>query len=60
MFPIKSDKRYTITLEYCGYEKPRYVLRFCDEWVESFQFKSGAVVRAVGEKARREGALSQL
>ena len=58
MFPIKSDKRYTITLEYCGYEKPKYVLRFCDDWIDCFTFKSAAIVRAVGEKARRNGALT--
>ena len=23
------DGRYTVTLEHCGYETPRYVFRFC-------------------------------
>jgi len=57
-YPIKSDARYSIDLEWCGYERPKYVLRFCDEWVDCFQFKSAAIVRAVGDKARRNDALT--
>lgn len=55
--PLKSDKRYSINLEYCGYEEPRYVLRFCDEWVDSFAFYSSALMRAVGESNLRRGAI---
>ena len=58
LYPVKGDSRYSIDLEWCGYESPRYVLRFCDEWVECFQFKSAAIVRAIGDKARRNGALT--
>ena len=57
MNPI-NDKRYTITLEYCGYESPRFVLRFCGEWVEQFKDYDYAVLRAVGLCAERRGALS--
>lgn len=28
------DKRYTATLEHCGYESPLYVARFCDQWLK--------------------------
>jgi hypothetical protein len=58
LYPVKNDARYSIDLEWCGFDKPKYVLRFCDEWVDCFQSKSAAIVRAVGDKARREGALT--
>ena len=58
LYPVKNDARYSIDLEWCGYKEPMYVLRFCDEWVDCFQFKSAAIVRAIGEDARRKGALS--
>ena len=57
MHPVSSDKRYTITKEFCGYSEARYVLRFCDEWIMQSQFYSTALVRAVGESAKRRGAL---
>jgi len=58
--PIKSDSRYTITQEYTGHEsgKPQYVLRFCGDFIASSSFLSPMIVRAVGEKARRNGALT--
>lgn len=28
-----ADSRYTLSLEYCGEEYPRLILRFCGEWV---------------------------
>jgi len=56
-YPIKSDSRYTITQERCGHTRPRFVLRWCDAWVGSFSSYSAAVVRAVGHKAARDGAL---
>jgi hypothetical protein len=53
-----KDKRYTITLEHTGHEKPHYVVRFCDEWVGSRAHYGSAVMLAVGEHARRRGALT--
>ena len=29
----RSDKRYTIALEYCGYPTARHVVRFCGQWL---------------------------
>lgn len=55
--PVKSDQRYTIQREYCGYDKPRFVLRFCGDYLASFTNYPAAVIRAVGEKAARNGAL---
>jgi hypothetical protein len=57
MHPIKSDSRYAITQEYCGYPEPRYVLRFCGEWIAQSISKASMVTRAVGHKAMRNGAL---
>lgn len=47
---IKKDSRYTITLEYCGYETPMQVLRFCDEWVACFDMPDKALQAGVKHK----------
>ena len=31
------DKRYQVRLEFCGYATPRYVLRFCDDFLAQFE-----------------------
>lgn len=36
------DKRYTVSLEYCGYAKPRYVARFCGDWLGQRETKTDA------------------
>ena len=57
--PIKSDSRYSIALEFTGHlsGKPRHVLRFAGERIADYGNCSAAVVRAVGHKAARDGAL---
>lgn len=55
--PIEKDPRWTITREWCGYDKPRFVVRFCDEFVGHRASYSAAVMFCVGERARRNGAL---
>jgi hypothetical protein len=55
--PIESDQRYTISREFCGYESPRYVLRFCGDWVDQFKTHEAAINRAVGLCAERRAAL---
>lgn len=50
------DNRYSIRQEYCGYDAPRYVLRFCGEWVAQSISYSSMVMRAVGHKAAMDGA----
>jgi hypothetical protein len=57
MHPVRSDNRYTITKEFCGHAEPRFVLRFCGEWVMQSQFYSSVLIRAVGESAMRKGAV---
>lgn len=56
-YPIKSDSRYSIALEFCGHPEKRYVLRFCDEFIASSISRSAMAVRAVGHNAVRNGAL---
>tara|TARA_B100000459_G_C8584027_1_gene204690 strand:- start:742 stop:924 length:183 start_codon:yes stop_codon:yes gene_type:complete len=33
------DDRYTTNLEYCGYETPKYVSRFCDVFIGNYDTK---------------------
>ena len=56
-YPIESDSRYAVTREHCGHATPRFVLRFCGDWIDSFSTYPAAVLRAVGESALRRGAL---
>lgn len=37
------DERYSINLEYCGYEDWRFVLRFCGDWVSQHKTELQAV-----------------
>lgn len=39
---MKPDNRYTITREYCGHPEPRYIARFCGEWLGQSYNKSDA------------------
>lgn len=57
MYPIKSDRRWTITREFCGERKPMFIVRFCGDWVDKRATFASAVLRAVGAKAARDGAL---
>lgn len=54
---LKSDSRYSIAQEFAGYERPRFVVRFCGEFVSSHATRGGALIRAAGESAARRGAL---
>ena len=57
-YPVKSDSRYTVTKEHTGHASgPRYVVRFCGQRIDCRASYSAAVVLAVGDKARRNGAL---
>lgn len=55
--PIKSDKRWTITKEFTGANQAQYVIRFCGDFIDSRNSYSAALVRAVGAKSVRDGAL---
>jgi len=37
-----TDKRYTIAREYCGYDTPRWVARFCGDWLGQSKSRQGA------------------
>lgn len=54
---LHSDHRYTVTLEFCGEANPQWIVRFCGEWVSKHANKGAALIRAVGEAARRRDAL---
>lgn len=53
--PIASDSRYTVALENCGHASPRHVLRFCGDFIGSFQSYPAAVLRATGHRNARSG-----
>lgn len=53
---ITPDKRYSVSLEYCGHEKQKLVLRFCGEFIGSFNDLPSATLRAAGHKAILNGA----
>ena len=55
---LRSDARWTYGLEYTGHAKPQWVVRFCGDWIASTSTKGAALIRATGEKARRDGALT--
>lgn len=49
-----TDARYTIALEYCGCQEPRWVARFCGDWVGQDKYKSGAIMLCVAYADKRE------
>ncbi len=52
-----TDRRYTINCEYCGYAEPRYVARFCDEWIGQDKTRADAsalISRHKTARARQE------
>ena len=55
--PISSDSRYTVEREWCGYKEPRFVARFCGEWVGQDISYPGAVLIASGHRLARQGDL---
>jgi hypothetical protein len=57
---MKTDARYTITREFCGYKKPRYVVRFCGDWIASFGSRRNAVARRNNEIQARRDSFSAL
>lgn len=54
----RTDHRYTITKEFCGYPEARFVVRFCGDFIMQSLFYSSALARAVGHNAERRGALT--
>ena len=56
-YPVERDRRFTISREWIGKEKPYFVARFCGEWIGASAFYTSAAMLAIGESARRRGAL---
>lgn len=54
---FKDDPRYTLTREYCGYSEPRYVVRFCDDWVGQDKTKAGATMLYIAHSDARQRKL---
>ena len=46
-----QDERYTVAREYCGYETPRQVARFCGHWISSHQTTAAAWAAAQRHKS---------
>lgn len=40
---MATDKRYTITKEYCGLPYPAFVVRFCGDWIAARDTREQAV-----------------
>ena len=57
-YPIKKDRNYTITKEWTGKDRPQFVIRFCNEWVDSKPSLSKAMFHVLddvlGEEASNE------
>ena len=43
MKDISKDKRYTQDLEWCGQATPKYIARFCGEWISWHDTKAEAL-----------------
>lgn len=51
----KPDLRYTIEKEFCGQDGPRYVARFCGDWIGQSQFYGSALMLCIGKSAENRG-----
>jgi hypothetical protein len=49
----KFDSRYTTTLEHCGASSPKYVVRFCGDFIASCDTYTEAESVEVGHVAKR-------
>lgn len=54
-----TDARFTLTREWCGYARPRWVLRFCGEWLGSYSNKVSAVAGRKAAIASRRTSLER-
>ena len=46
------DKRYTITMEFCGYPSRRHVLRFCGEFICAYIHMQTAIDARIAHNKR--------
>jgi hypothetical protein len=52
-----TDARFTLSREYCGYARPRWVLRFCGEWIKSYSNKRSAEAGRINAINQRRASL---
>lgn len=47
---MNTDKRYTVTKEYCGLPYPAFVVRFCGDWIATKDTREQAAAIIVEHK----------
>jgi len=52
-----KDERYTVSLSFCGYGEPRYVVRFCDKWLGSYPYFDWALEGTQNHQFKRMNKL---
>ena len=52
------DARFTITPEFCGDPKARWILRFCGDWVKDYATKGEASEARILAIAKRQSEMS--
>jgi hypothetical protein len=52
---ISGDGRFSIRLEWCGYETPRWVARFCERWIGQRGTEAEALALATSWNNERMG-----
>lgn len=55
--PVNSDRRYTVTCNACDPTAP-FVARYCGEPIGESLFYASAAMLAIGDHAKRRGALT--
>lgn len=53
MNPLKNDSRYTVFREWCGFKEPRFVARFCDEWIGQGERLTDAIMLCLAHSDER-------
>ena len=51
------DRRYTIAREYCGHARPRFVARFCGDWLGQSRRRHRAVAITAAHRAAQLRAM---
>lgn len=51
---IKTDLRYSVSPEDCGYMLPQYVIRYCGDWIGHERSEVSAWIHADLHRSRRE------
>jgi hypothetical protein len=56
---IKGDSRYRVAREWCGYSKPRWVARFCGEWLGQSEHRADALMMCLAHCDKRNRDLAE-